>query len=1475
MDKPPQHPVPTTRKLDPVELRIANLHRELEADPTSTAKAAILYQIGSLYEHELASAIEAMQSYEQAALACPSFEPALLAQLRLAERDSAPGSVDDLCAKLAANARSAASSASALIDRALRSDDWASLLRQAIDRGPTPTVPALLLEWLSEAAGDHDSLGLALRVQAEHASDSALRGALWIDVALHEIERGEVDAALSALEQASESDSTVWSARGLQRRVAKEHERWDSLVRAAASMASLLEDAVDAEPPSDPLLLPVPAEERIGLAVTLWTEAASYCDNELGEPDRAARYLESALRLLPDDPQTRLRSLRLAERRGDDDGIEEASRWFQEAARDDAAFVAMQIRRASSVEEGRAAIDRLRAVAERHPSSDYARAALDVALMRHGALDELGRQLRERAEASDGEQEQLLLWQAAQTRAPGSGSTEHGELSRAADTADKWKVAILRDALGLALHEKHADAIISHCDELLRCSLGPEERALVAFCKYDATANLLHETAAADHLLNDALEQQECEPWAPHLARVRGALGIDPALLARAHEALAELSVGERRTGHLCAAGQAHARKGDWSAAQSAIRQALQTAPDDAYVLSLLDAVLRESGQTDRVLALAAERRSGQAPASTAELSLLLAGATAEHDGKLELAASAYEQALSVSPTSVSAALAVADLARRQFDSDARSRAYAALMTSDLGDGVPELFALLHGDALGMEEASASRAGEAYEQALEHPITASSAAVALLSMPLHSTSAEMRAAAEEVLGDALDGSGSSGDGFGAAYGGLRASFSQEGASAGDSWLQLAALAPTRALRAQTLLQGVRTSRIARGDQALDDLLVSAQEAVDQTELDSETATLVDEVLWPGDDPDLRAAALRTKLEHSSGIGRSALAAAHARALIEAGRGAEAVALLSRAVEERSDDLAVWEMLRGAARQAEQWPLAAQACERLAQFVEGSLRADLLEEAGAIRLDCMAQDQLAEDLFRSALEADPTREVAFRRLHDLLAEREDAEALEALVSERLARGGPKDRPDLLYERARLLRGFSDRPGTLEALGELFTTDPDHAGALALAAEVHVSLEQWEEAVRCLRRLACSDIPDEQRRLAHLGAADFLENRLGFQDQALEQLRAVEALGLADADVWARIGALEEHADRPEAAADAYGRAHRAQPSHAVAIAGLARLLEGEPRDAALAAYEKALWNRIESGTLEASSLEELRTAAHWREHGKRASAVASVARALGAPTVDDEPWNSVFDHLSPASLEDRQPSPLLEEALRRAGPSLFKPRIRTKKVSAHDPIYVELEHLCERFGGRVGSVGRGAEVSTPMAYAGSDGEIHWLIPSETQDRLERRSRFVAGRLAWAVPRGGGWLVEDAAPRAAGKIAALLQAARCRVEAGEAMLPAAEVKLRRAARRTIQEVVGTEVVRTQTLLSFARSFQRSADRAGLLACGDVEVALQAVLQATPTPASLGSSARGLDLARFCMDSESPLWRTDGRG
>jgi tetratricopeptide (TPR) repeat protein len=1475
MHKPPSEPAQATRKLDPVELRIANLHRELEADPDPSARAAILYQIGSLYEHELVRVTEAMQAYEQATQACPTFEPAHVAQMRLAERSTCEHDVNRVCASMAATARAPGLSAAALIDRALHSDDWASLLREAIERSVAPAVPALLLEWLSECAGDRESLGHALRVQAEHASDPALKGALWVDVALHEMERGEVDAALDALERASDSEMIVWAARGLQRRLAKEHRRWDELIRADRSLACLLEAAVETEEGLDPLHLPVPAEERLGMAVTLWQEAAACCANELGMVEMAAGYLESALRLMPDDLQTRLSALRLAERLGDEGAIAQASKWFRDTAPEHPAFVALQVRRASSAAAGRRAVDWLSATAERHPDSAFVRAALDVALIRLEAHDELARRLRERAEASEGEHRQLLLWQAAQVRAATAGGADESELSGAACAADRWKVPILWDALGLAFKEKRADAVVAHCDELLGCRLPPQERSLVAFCKYDATANALGETAAADRLLHDFLEHEEHQGWAPHLARVRGALGDDPTLLAQAHEALAELSIGDTRTGHLCAAGEAHARGGDWAAAQRVIRQALRAAPDHPYALALFDGVLRESGETERVLAFATERERAQSSASVRELSLLLAGANAEREGHLDLAQDAYEQASSTSPHSASAALALADVARRRSDSKTRLRAYARLMESGLEDGVPELFALLRGDALGLDGATAAQASEAYGRALEHPIAAPSGAVGLLSMPRDVTNAEMRAAAEETLGDVLEQGAACGNGFAAAYGGLRASWSQEGTSTGDAWLQLAALTPTNALRAQTLLQGVRASRIAKGERALDDLLIRTQESLDLTQLGPETATLLEEALAPGDDPELRAAALDYKLERSGALGRGALAAAYARALVEADRGADAVALLSRAVEERPDDLAVWETLRGAARQAEQWPLVAQACERLAQFVEGSLQADLLEEAAVIRLDFMGQDQQAEDLFRSALEADPRRDVAFRRLHDLLAEKEDAEALEALVSARLAQGGPKDRPDLLYERARLLRGFSDRPGALEVLNELFTTDPDHAGALALAAEVHVSLEQWEEAVECLQRLASANISEEQRRVAHLGAADFLENRLDRKDQALAELRAIEALGLADADIWARIGALEEQAAKPEAAVDAYRQALRSEPSHSVAIAGAARLLDGADKDMAVARYEEGLWEHIEAGELNASSLGCLRDAALWRGHLERASAIADVARALGVDTAESAPWISRLSDLSLASLWDRETSPLLDEVLRRAGPSLSKPRARAKKAATNDPVYIELERLCERFGARLGSVGRSAELSVPVAYGGSDREIHWLVPNEARDGLDERSRFAAGRLAWAVPRGAGWLLEDAAPRTASKIAALLRAARCPVEVGEAMLPAVELKLRRAARRSVQEAVGHNAVGSATLLSFARSLHRSADRAGLLACGEIGVALDVVLRGTTSIASLRSSARGLDLARFCMDADSSLWRADARG
>ena len=50
---PPPSPQGAARKRDLVELRVANLRRELEAETDPTAEAAILYEVGVLCEHAL------------------------------------------------------------------------------------------------------------------------------------------------------------------------------------------------------------------------------------------------------------------------------------------------------------------------------------------------------------------------------------------------------------------------------------------------------------------------------------------------------------------------------------------------------------------------------------------------------------------------------------------------------------------------------------------------------------------------------------------------------------------------------------------------------------------------------------------------------------------------------------------------------------------------------------------------------------------------------------------------------------------------------------------------------------------------------------------------------------------------------------------------------------------------------------------------------------------------------------------------------------------------------------------------------------------------------------------------------------------------------------------------------------------------------------------------------------------------------
>ena len=288
--------------------------------------------------------------------------------------------------------------------------------------------------------------------------------------------------------------------------------------------------------------------------------------------------------------------------------------------------------------------------------------------------------------------------------------------------------------------------------------------------------------------------------------------GQHRALLAQAHETIAGLTTGDAQLGHLCAAGQAYARSRDWDAAERVLRQALRAAPDDRYIVTLLDGVLREGGRPEDVVSLARERSRSESSAALGELSLLLAGSNRRAQRQSDRRPACLRAG---ALGSARLTLCRTRLARRRAPPGRHAREAAGLCSplgADLGGGVPELYALLRGDAL--SPLATADAAEAYERALEHPATALAAAVALLSTPTRLTTADQRSAAEEALADASPPEHA--DGFGAAYGALRASLGDEGASASDAWLQLAALAPTDGLRAGVSSQGLRAERIAQG-----------------------------------------------------------------------------------------------------------------------------------------------------------------------------------------------------------------------------------------------------------------------------------------------------------------------------------------------------------------------------------------------------------------------------------------------------------------------------------------------------------------------------------------------------------------------------------------------------------------------------------------------------------------------------------
>ncbi|HJL48379.1 MAG TPA: hypothetical protein RMG45_21145, partial [Polyangiaceae bacterium LLY-WYZ-15_(1-7)] len=643
-----------------------------------------------------------------------------------------------------------------------------------------------------------------------------------------------------------------------------------------------------------------------------------------------------------------------------------------------------------------------------------------------------------------------------------------------------------------------ADAIAA----LLGREVDPEERSALLHERVGLLKASGEDEAGRDPTkaaLTHALGVEAARAWAADAARVHAAEAGDHALLAKAHLALAERAVEEElAAAHRVAAARALARGGDDEAAIEELRGALERSPGHPYAVALLEQIYRSRGEADEVVRLLREAAAAHTGSRAALVELLLAGAAAEAAGDASVAAETYEEAADLAPEAVSPLWALERLASKTGDDELLLRAREGLSEREIAEDAPARATLELGEHYAHVDKPELAEGP-LRGALESPV-GPEAAASLALLPEDRADPMARLAGLRVLA-ALpeDGARLSRElGATAEIDALDPAVAEDAAKAllarsddeeaeDDLWALLSRIASATAdgdfaTRAELLLRlagrtrdpaagsdltlhALRAKIVAEGAEATDDAFLLAQELAYDAHGTAVGAVAADETLEAGDDPDTRADALLGRLVHTADATRSSLVAAAGRALAAARR-PEAVARLREVLESDPHDLASWEALRVAARDQGEWEDVVRACDTLADALEGADRHEMREEAAAALMDHLDRPDEAEQRLREVVEADRSRPNAYFRLHDLLVDRGDEDALLELVEKRIHAiddGAQLER--LFYEKARLHRSRGELDAALEAIENLVMLDEQHVGGIALAVEIHVSREDW--------------------------------------------------------------------------------------------------------------------------------------------------------------------------------------------------------------------------------------------------------------------------------------------------------------------------------------------------------------------------------------------------------------------------
>ena len=1304
-----------------VEARVAILRAEVDAETERPKKAQLHHEIGVLIERFLANDALAVKEYLTAYNLDPSFRPPLFALVRIFERRRSFRNLVRLHEAEQKSATNEVDRASAVVDRAvlledhLESADEASpLWAEAVAVDPSSGAAALMLERACRRSGDRATLIDVLARRAEVVEDPTLKALLMVELARERAHEGNIDAAFALMREAAALPAARWRSLDQMERLARRHDRSLELIEAIegrAVLAGATARGEDRGQGSGAFSVQRFADEARAAneAAALWFESAQLRLSHHADAMGAVQALDQALSLRADDLLLHQERMLACELAGDVAGAATEAAYLIERGVSGRFAAALHFNLAESAQaEGdaeRAAAELDRALAA-DPGSAAGAALLDDLLLDRGAHDARVTRLEARAE-EDAAGRVESLWRAAQIAAEQLRDFTRARAlyQRAADGAEhpSRKAAVLRELYAAALRHGDGEAARDAVRALIATgAVDDEERAALKRDLYELLRSVTEDPDAARAALEDALADPAAASWAADAARLYAAREGDLPLLARAHQVIADRAPeGEVKAAHLCAAARALARSGAEDEAIRVLRSALERSPGHRYAVALLEEMLRARGEAEEVVALLREAAAAQAGARAAEMNLLLAGAAAEASGDAKLARQTYEEAADRDPSSIAPLLALRRLAEQTDDSALLRDVLEKLSEIELSAGDPGRATFELGEHYDLVAGKPELAESPLEASLPSPIAGLSAAVELLLLPTRNIPVSARIAAAARLGEeARDATAPAilrllaGEGLGTGANGAteqceRALGALAEVRPNDRWAHWAQIrshgengrARERALawgglaeatddaesEAELMLHALRARMVAEGAEAADDAFLIAQEIAATWPDTAAAGVALDETLSGGDDPDSRAEALGARIAHAGREAGTHVTAALGRALGASGRSDEALATLRRVVEEDASDLSSWDALRVAAREEQAWEDVVRACDELAKNAEGDHRAQLLEEAAGVLMDDLGRDDEARKRLSGALEIDPSRPIAFGRLHDLLAEREDTRGLIDLVGKRISLIDDSDElVRLFYEHARLHRSEGDREAALGALDNVLMLEGDHVGALALKVEIHVSLEQWQPAVEALRSLAVADVPPAQRRLAHIGAADFLEKRLDDSEGALEELRKVVTLGLADAGLFARIADVAKRAGRDAEAAEALLEAGAASSGstragferraaellHAQgreddARAALRRAIAESPDDLATAemladllvdpverrdfsvAFETTIRETLASDPTDEDALRKLRRAAVWRGETDLEYVVLCTLVALGLALPEEE------------------------------------------------------------------------------------------------------------------------------------------------------------------------------------------------------------------------------------------------------